>query len=439
MTTAPQQSVLILGAGLAGLAAAYHLSRSDHRVTVLDHSGWRDGFRINAPDAAPILLGCHAETGRLLRDLDGHGSSQSDTTIPLEFRLPDGRLVAYRSARLPGALQWMMSLFSFDGLPWQDRWTLFSHLEEIWEDAQTLPADLDNRTADEWLASTGQSRKARDCIWTPLARWLTGNALVRLSAATFVHLLSTVFLGRAMDARTTHLNGSIGDRFLAPLRTRLDHVGVRTQSLSDVPILRFEENTVSGVLARDGTIQQADWYIAAIPPHKLLTLVPERLQTRYAYFAHLGELATLSDIAIQFTCRSTSRTPRLLLLAERPFHSCVVTPLGPPEIRCRLSATGEQALAELRDDQLMELGRAELEILRGEILPEGIQAAEVMRDDQAALSLHPGAALLRPIQQSPIRNLLVAGPWTDTGWPATVESALVSAARCAALIAGSRK
>jgi uncharacterized protein with NAD-binding domain and iron-sulfur cluster len=61
---------------------------------------------------------------------------------------------------------------------------------------------------------------------------------------------------------------------------------------------------------------------------------------------------------------------------------------------------------------------------------------EVSLDDQAALSLRPGAAQLRPIQQSPIQNLLVAGAWTDTGWPANVESAVVSAKRCVEIIAG---
>jgi uncharacterized protein with NAD-binding domain and iron-sulfur cluster len=61
---------------------------------------------------------------------------------------------------------------------------------------------------------------------------------------------------------------------------------------------------------------------------------------------------------------------------------------------------------------------------------------EVHRDDHAALALRPGAALRRPIQQSPIQNLLVAGAWTETGWPANVESAVVSARRCAEIITG---
>ena len=41
-----------------------------------------------------------------------------------------------------------------------------------------LPADLEQRTADDWLASIGQSSQTRSLVWNPLARWLTGNDLV---------------------------------------------------------------------------------------------------------------------------------------------------------------------------------------------------------------------------------------------------------------------
>jgi hypothetical protein len=54
----------------------------------------------------------------------------------------------------------------------------------------------------------------------------------------------------------------------------------------------------------------------------------------------------------------------------------------------------------------------------------------------AVLPLGPGTKLLRPIPRSPIPNLLVAGAWTDTGWPANLESAVVSGERCADIITG---
>jgi len=56
--------------------------------------------------------------------------------------------------------------------------------------------------------------------------------------------------------------------------------------------------------------------------------------------------------------------------------------------------------------------------------------------EHAVLALPPGTKSRRPIQLSPIPNLLLAGAWTDTGWPANLESAIVSGERCAEIITG---
>ncbi|BFU90785.1 MAG: putative Pytoene desaturase [Nitrospira sp.] len=330
----------------------------------------------------------------------------------------------------------MMSLFSFDGLSWQDRWRLFSHVEQIWEQAQTLPADLENRTADEWLTAVGQSPEARERIWDPLVQWLAGNALARLSAATFVHLLSTVFLRDASDARLTHLAGSIDHRFIIPMKQTLHRANVRTVSLPHRPTLRFGQTGVSEVRLHDDTRLRANRYVIALSYHNLLQLLPERLLTRYAYFAQITEIKSLSEVAIQLTCPIPKERPRLLLLSGRPFHQLISTSLGSGEIGYRLSAVGD-ALAELNNDQLVDAAQTEMCELFSGTVKEDVIIRAVFRERHAALVLTPGAARLRPLQQSPLQNLFIAGAWTDTGWPASLESALVSARRCAELIAGS--
>lgn len=435
MTEPSSHSVLILGAGLAGLATAHHLHQRGYHITLLDHADWLDGFRTDASQPAPIVLGCHQETRRVLRALDREGSSETDRTIPLEFRLPDGRIAPYQSAHLPGAFQWMMSLFSFHGLSWQDRWRLFSHVEQIWEQAQTLPADLENRTADEWLTATGQSPEAREWIWDPLAQWLTGNALARLSAATFIHLLSTVFLRDASDARLTHLAGSVDHRFIAPMKQRFHRSHVRIVSLTHRPTLQFGQTGVSEVRLHDDTRLRANRYVIALSYQNLLQLLPERLLTRYAYFAQITELKSLSEVVIQVTCPVTKQQPRLLLLPGRPFHQLTSTSLESGEIAYRLSAVGN-TLTELNDEQLIDAAQTEMRELFSGTARKDVIVRAVFREHHAALLLTPGVSRLRPLQQSPIQNLFVAGSWTDTGWPANLESALVSAHRCAELITG---
>ena len=65
---------------------------------------------------------------------------------------------------------------------------------------------------------------------------------------------------------------------------------------------------------------------------------------------------------------------------------------------------------------------------------EGIPVTYVPARNTVLLSLAPGAKMRRPLQRSPIANLLLAGAWTDTGWPANLESAVSSGERCAEII-----
>ena len=436
VTTPSPRTVTVLGAGLAGITTAYHLSRQNYHVTVLDYPEWRDGFRTNPSDAAPILLGCHQESHRMLHMLQGPQSPPSDHSAPLVFRLPDGRTAAYQAARLPGAFQWMLSLFRFPGLAWHDRWKLFSHVEQIWEQAQTLPADLDNRMAGEWLTTIGQSTESRDRIWDPLTRWLTGNTLERLSAATFVQLLSTVFLGHASDARLTVLTGSIATRFLDPMKEASPHDRVNIVPLTHEPHLQFGRSGLDEVRLFNGTTFKAQWYILALSHERLLALLPERVLTRYAYFSHITELRALPEVVIHLTYRTAASDSSLLLLTGRPFQHVSVTPADSDHCTYRLSAIDRDAFRDLGDDQLIVEGNSELRLLIPEAATDTLVSKAVSREQHAALSLAPGTARLRPLQQSPFPNLLLTGSWTDTGWPANLESTLISAKRCAELISG---
>jgi len=434
--TAPSsQTVLIVGAGLTGLASAYQLHQQGYQITLLEYADWLDGFRTNASDPTSITLGCHHETQRVLQDLAKEKHIGFDQTIPLEFQLPTRQTIPYQSARLPGALQWMMSLFNFHGLSWQDRWRLFSHVEQIWEQAETLPADLENRTADEWLTATGQSVEARGQIWTPLAQWLTGNPLARLSAATFVQILSTVFLRNASDARLTYRSGTIAQRFLTPMKEILHRNHVRFIPVAQPPHIRFGQDGIQDIRLSNGTIVQADWYISALSYQDLLRLLPERLLTRYAYFAHLTELQSLPEIVVQLIVHTTSQVPRLLLFADKPFHHLTSARAGSHEIVVRLSGP-ESLLNGVDEDQVINAAQAEMSIVLPDLPLADITSRQVSREHHAALLLAPGATQLRPLQQSPVKNLLIAGAWTDTNWPPNVESALVSAHRCADLITG---
>ncbi|MCP9465033.1 MAG: FAD-dependent oxidoreductase [Nitrospira sp.] len=434
MTAGPPQTVVIVGAGLTGLATALFLAeRGHHSITLVDLVSGTEGYNSNAHDPVPIILGRHRETLRLLRLIQPPTASEASSLF-LEFRLADGRTISYHPPRLPGSWQWIMGLLRFRGLAWRERWTLLSYLEQLWEGARSLPPDLDNHTADQWLESIGQSPMSRRQIWSPLSRWLTGNHLERLSASVFVHQLAEIFLQNARDVFLSSLHGSIGDRFLTPLRQALERKGIVPLRCAERPLLRVGPSGIEAIRLPDGRRLQARWYIIALSHRELLALLPEQLLARYAYFARLVDLEPLPEATVEFRHRVISPCPRLVLLADNLFHRVVLTPTAPGEMTCRLSVTVPPSLEELPDDRLLQAARDELQQLYPHEPPRGTLTGTVHRNQQAALSLHGGVTLRRPLQQSPLPNLLLAGPWTDTGWPANIESALVSARRCADIV-----
>ena len=205
MTSTTAQSVVILGGDPAGLTAAYRLIHHGYRVTIVDSQPLLAGALASTPlydSPEPLtIFGCHHATHALLRSLHVDRQQPARLDISLEFRLNENTVARYPRAWFPAPLHTWISLLRFTGLPWKERWRLVSRLERLWEGDERLPADLEQRTADEWLASIGQSAQTRRLVWNPLARWLTGNELSALSADAVITSLRPLFLSTRHDSR----------------------------------------------------------------------------------------------------------------------------------------------------------------------------------------------------------------------------------------------
>jgi uncharacterized protein with NAD-binding domain and iron-sulfur cluster len=311
-------------------------------------------------------------------------------------------------------------------------------MEQVWEGDAQLPADLEQRIADEWLASIGQREQTRRVVWNPLAQWLTGNDLSTMSADAFVRSMKPLFLSTRPDSRISIMQDSVQTCFVQPITEVLTQVGATILRNTEAAQLRYEQDRISGVLLRDGSLLQADWYVAALPLHHLTPLLPERWLTRYAYFQHLAELQTIDSTTLHVQAEHPCATPRLVLLSDTYIHSVLVTPTTPDRTDFSLITTDSQ-FAQGQPDSPLDVAVPDLLKSWGLLAPDHRVISTRHRTvSNAILSLKPGTKLHRPIQRSPIENLLLAGSWTDTGWPPNLESAIVSGNRCAEEIRSAR-
>ncbi len=231
------------------------------------------------------------------------------------------------------------------------------------------------------------------------------------------------------------LQDSLLTRFIQPITEALIQGNATILRNTEITQLRYEQERISGILLRDGSLLQADWYVSALPPQQLTPLLPERWLTRYAYFQQLTELQSIDRTTLHLHAVQACTTPRLVLLSDTSFHSVLVTSLTPDRTDFSLITTDSQC-AQAQPDSHLDSAISELLRSCGLLMAESRIASTRHRTvPNAILSLKPGTKLHRPIQRSPIANLLLAGSWTDTGWPPNLESAIVSGNRCADAIA----
>ena len=428
-------SVLIFGGGIAGLTAALSLATKGHSVTVIEQAAQLGGRLWHAPP--PVLLEAHAATWSLIKTLGQDRLTTPLRHTPLEFLQSTGARIQFLHLPLPSPLNTLLGTTLFQGLSMRDRWHLLSFLERTWEQDPPLPNDLDSRVADEWLTSIGQSETARHGVWNSLARLLVGAALQEISAGLFMRTLRRCFLTGARATKLIVPPHGVDSFLLAPLTAALDQLGVRVKLNTTATQLRFSHNRVTEVELADRTRLTADWYLSALPPQRLTPLLPERVVTHYAYFQQLSRLSESPLVVVRLHLDQATRQTQLILLEGRTFHWMIRHPDEERHEQTSVvwaQAVGEPSLLPQSKEELVRLAVDDMAAAFSAPSSPRILDIDIIRLANAMLAIKPGAHQYRPIPTSPFTNFLVAGAWTDTGWPANLESAILSGQRCADVI-----
>jgi uncharacterized protein with NAD-binding domain and iron-sulfur cluster len=160
--------------------------------------------------------------------------------------------------------------------------------------------------------------------------------------------------------------------------------------------------------------------------------------THYAYFQQLGRLRGSCMVTVHLQVTYCTARSSAILLPKGSFHWCIARPSVEEREDATdlyLVATGNTGLFSLSDAAVLEIARADIAAACPSLSTPSLTRHAITRDSESLLSLKPGTQQYRPLQRSPFPNLFLAGDWTDTGWPANLESAIESGNRCVAAIA----
>ena len=422
--------VLVLGGGLAGLASAAALGSSGHRVTVLEARPFLGGRATSYPVPGPvpgnasatvidncqhILLKCCVNLLDFYHRLGVAG--QIHFHKEFYFIEPGGRTSVMRAGILPKPLHFTESFASLKFLSLADKLTIGRALLAIQLERHSR-RDLDSITMLDWLREKGQTPRAIQRFWRQILVSAINEELDRMAASHGFQVFYLGFLAASDSYQMGVPAVPLGDLYAPDAWSTVPNVEIRFRT--PVTAIRFESGRVDGIETAAETIQ-ADHYISALPFEKLAPLAPE-LGIDYSPFTH----SPITGVHLWFD-RPVTDLPHGTLL-DRTVH-WFFNKEGGRYIQLVISAS--RSLTEMPRADVIELALRELR----EFLPAARDAqlvqAHVVKEVRATFSAATGLELLRPEARTRFANFTLAGDWTRSGWPATMEGAVRSGYKAA--------
>ncbi|HTB69903.1 MAG TPA: hydroxysqualene dehydroxylase HpnE [Solirubrobacteraceae bacterium] len=424
--------VVVIGGGLAGIAAALDCAAAGARVTLVEvrrrlggaaYSFERDGMQLD--NGQHVFLRCCESYRALLARIGSarHVAVQERLEIPVMS--PGEPTVTLRRGTLPPPLHLAGALARYPHLKVTQRWSAALAARAL---SAVDPADpeLDRRTLGDWLSDLGQSERSLAALWDLIALPTLNVRAADASAALGAFVFQTGLLASADAGDIGFHVGTLAQTIGEPAQRALADAGVELRLGWRAQALRRADGgfEVQGGV-EDGLSAEA--VVVALPHARAARLIEPLLAPTAAALDQIGS-SPIVNLHVVFD----------RVVCEEPFAAGVGTPVqylfdrsaaagAPPGCQyLAVSLSGAEREMELSIDRLREHYVPALEALLPAARGARVEGFFATREHAATFRASPGVGALRPPARTEVPGLALAGTWTATGWPATLEGAVIS-------------
>ena len=441
----------VIGAGAAGLSAAARLAEGGARVLVLEARA-RLGGRATAfhdrhtgalvDNGQHVLLGCYTSTFEFLRTIGAQANVAAERSLRVAMVDRQGHRSRLECPDLPSPLHLVAGVFDWSALSWADRLSILRMAKPLriarraLKPGATAVAASPGETVESWLIRNGQTARLREMLWEPLALAALNQPIARAAAPPFARVLAEMFGFDPAAASIVLPRLPLDQMYADPARRFIEQRG------GDVltGVAAAVEAGSGGMLVVAAGEEQ--WRVPSV-----ISAVPW-----FAFAAVAARLPALATIARNASAMHASPIVSVHLWFDRPI---IAEPfIGLPGRTMQwvfdkrdardngagavsLVSSGADAAVAQTNDALIALALHELSEALPSARSAALASATVVREPRATFSLAPGQPP-RPGPETPVPGFYIAGDWTDTGLPATIEGAVRSGHAAADHITRSR-
>ncbi|MFW6111515.1 MAG: hydroxysqualene dehydroxylase HpnE [Candidatus Bipolaricaulota bacterium] len=433
------ESAVIIGGGLAGLAAGVGILAGGFKgkLTLLE-KGPSLGGRTNSLDymGRTLDLGQHMHVAgfdyylTFLNEIGLKGKIQTQPKLNVEFRDDSGKAGKVKSSPLPPPFHLAPSFFGFPFIsPGQKIKLIRPLLTGLLMDRKK---DGANRSFGDWLRSKGASEESIEKLWNSILVPTLNAVADDVSLSMGMMIVERVLLDKE-GGRLGRLNCSlsrIGKKAAEYIRDQ----GGRIKLNSRVQSVKIIEEGRHLVVLADGTTLETEVLLSAVPGHELSKILPEWTRERFSHPFWKLDWNSIINVHLFFEESVMSEEYFGYLNGSAGWVFNINRNGDDPGKHICLTISNPGSLEEMDPKELVDKVREDLSSPLPRIRQTSLEDSLVLYQPRATIKATPKSHDLRPPQNSPFPGFFLAGDWTDTGWPSTMESAVRSGYSAAKLV-----
>jgi squalene-associated FAD-dependent desaturase len=447
-----QSDVIVIGAGAAGLAAAAALAGAGKRVIVLERKPYVGGRACSyehpalqeVVDSQHVLLGCCTN---LIELCEQSGSADKIRWYDEQtFLEPGGRSSTISASSLPAPFHFAPSFLGMSMLGWKDKLGMARGLMEFF---RGYPAE-DKESIEQWLKRTRQTELSIKHFWNPILMATLNDRAAHCSTRYAGKVFHELFIKSSTGGRLGIPTVPLSDFYMAAARL-IESRGGKVQLRASVEAITQEQGGRWRVNIAD-TGYVADSIVLALPFEQTQRLLPAiRLNEQYSVLNTRDELelkvarqvhSPFTSILLWFDREITDLDHAWLLdtTIEWFFHKSRIRQYAPEKgSYVELVIAGSRAQLSMTREEVLSGALNELHLFFPEVKRAKLVKSGVLKEARATFSVVPGLDRFRPQQATEWPGLYLAGDWTATDWPSTMEGAVRSGRLAAGALIGDTK
>jgi hydroxysqualene dehydroxylase len=447
MINSDMYDVIIIGGGLSGLAAAVKLALSGERIVLYEQSpnlGGRCYSFIDDTTGDVIDNGQHVLVGayhNLFEYLELIGTRElvrEESLLTLHLHHSEKGFGEFALLALPRPFHLLGGILKFKLLSVNDRRRLANVWWNLLQWDKSSEDQLRYQTVEQWLMSLGQSSEARKCLWDPLSISVMNEIPERASALLFARSLRVTLLGTRSDSAFVIPRVGQTELYVDGALKIFNKRNAKITTNTEVKSISIEDETVTGVFLRDGTFVPSRCVISTVPFYNLGSIIPQPYR-QFKPFQHIDKFSTSPIISIYLWFDVEFMKMEYLGLIARDiqwlFNRRLLFGESNKTTSCLCAViSSAYRFVDLPKEDLIKIVMNDLHAIFPASSSATLLHSLVLKEKRATFSPIIDVEHYRPPQRTPIRNFYLAGDWTDTGYPATIEGAVISGFRAAALV-----